>query len=170
MTLACALTFLVVKGIEYHAKFVHFTLVATEKTGASKPTSTTGTGTTATTANASSRDTAPRVPADKSLDINLVSEKTVRLESKQEEPKEFDLTADTVGPEVNYGPWRNIFFSCYYTLTGVHGIHVLAGVIALSVLLIQSAPEETSRPTRSTPGCIGTLSTWSGSSCSRCFT
>jgi cytochrome c oxidase subunit 3 len=139
LTLACAVTFLVVKGIEYHDKFEHITLVATEKSGAKQ----------AYVYDGHWHDThdgkrvfegyrAP-VPADKSLDIHLVSQKTVKLESKQDAPKDFDLTANTVGPEVNYGPWRNVFFSCYFTLTGVHGVHVLAGVIALTVLLIQSA-------------------------------
>ncbi len=32
------------------------------------------------------------------------------------------------------GPWTSIFFSCYFTLTGLHGVHVLAGIVLLGVL------------------------------------
>ena len=27
----------------------------------------------------------------------------------------------------NYGPWHNTFTAIYFTLTGLHGLHVLAG-------------------------------------------
>ena len=139
LTLVCALTFLVVKAFEYHAKFVHVTLVATERSGAKQ----------AYVYDGHWHDThdgkrmfegyrAP-VAADQSLDLHLVSEKAVVGQSKQTKPELFDLTDLAVGPEVNYGPWRNIFFSSYYTLTGVHGVHVVGGVIALAILLIQAS-------------------------------
>jgi cytochrome c oxidase subunit III len=31
-------------------------------------------------------------------------------------------------------PWSSIFFSCYFTLTGLHGVHVLGGLVLLSIL------------------------------------
>jgi cytochrome c oxidase subunit 3 len=43
-----------------------------------------------------------------------------------------------INSDVNYGPWKNNFFASYFTLTGVHGIHVLAGMIPLTILLVQS--------------------------------
>ncbi|MBI4577113.1 MAG: cytochrome c oxidase subunit 3 family protein [Planctomycetes bacterium] len=33
-------------------------------------------------------------------------------------------------------PSTNAFFGCYFLLTGFHGLHVLAGIIALSILLV----------------------------------
>ena len=38
----------------------------------------------------------------------------------------------------DYGPSRNVFFSCYFTLTGIHGLHVIGGIIPLTFLLIHS--------------------------------
>ena len=36
------------------------------------------------------------------------------------------------------GPGTNIFWSCYFTLTGFHGLHVLGGIIANLWLLVKS--------------------------------
>jgi cytochrome c oxidase subunit 3 len=30
--------------------------------------------------------------------------------------------------------WTSLFFSCYFTLTGLHGVHVLAGLVLLTTL------------------------------------
>lgn len=32
-------------------------------------------------------------------------------------------------------PWTNTFFSLYFVMTGIHGLHVLGGVVALSIVL-----------------------------------
>ncbi|QOV91319.1 cytochrome c oxidase subunit 3 [Humisphaera borealis] len=39
---------------------------------------------------------------------------------------------------LNYGPSRNIFFSSYFTLTGIHGLHVIGGIIPLFFLLVHA--------------------------------
>ncbi|HZT34650.1 MAG TPA: cytochrome c oxidase subunit 3 family protein [Nitrososphaera sp.] len=36
-------------------------------------------------------------------------------------------------------PSTNLFFACYYLLTGFHGLHVIAGIMVLTSLLIRSA-------------------------------
>jgi cytochrome c oxidase subunit 3 len=43
-------------------------------------------------------------------------------------------TAD-ISQDITYGPWKNVFYACYFTLTGVHGLHVLGGIVALGLLL-----------------------------------
>jgi cytochrome c oxidase subunit III len=43
-----------------------------------------------------------------------------------------------IAQDITYGPWKNIFFACYFTLTGIHGLHVVGGIIALGLLLIQA--------------------------------
>lgn len=52
-------------------------------------------------------------------------------------PEEFHIRAADVGTQITYGPWKNIFYACYFTLTGVHGLHVLCGIIPLTFLLLQ---------------------------------
>jgi cytochrome c oxidase subunit 3 len=54
------------------------------------------------------------------------------------EHQKYSLQASDVNDFVNYFPQKNIFFSCYFTLTGVHGLHVVGGIIPLSLLLIQA--------------------------------
>ena len=54
------------------------------------------------------------------------------------EHKDYKLAASDVNDMVWYGPQKNIFFSCYFALTGVHGLHVVGGIIPLSFLLIQA--------------------------------
>ncbi len=69
-------------------------------------------------------------------------------------------------------PSHSTFLAIYYTLTGLHGIHILGGMV---VMPISSGPapgcgrriRSSSRTGSSTPGCTGTSSTWCGFSCSR---
>ncbi|HEX8913460.1 MAG TPA: cytochrome c oxidase subunit 3 [Humisphaera sp.] len=44
----------------------------------------------------------------------------------------------TILEKHDYGPSKNVFFSSYFTLTGIHGIHVIGGIIPLSFLLVQA--------------------------------
>ncbi|HZK80762.1 MAG TPA: cytochrome c oxidase subunit 3, partial [Humisphaera sp.] len=76
------------------------------------------------------------------FDIHLVSEHGMEELLKAKTGKapveqEFIIPASTISAMTNYGPWKNIFYACYFTLTGIHGLHVLGGMIPLSILLIQ---------------------------------
>ena len=59
------------------------------------------------------------------LDIHAISEHEIRLASGQQGEQSWTLDKKGLGSYVRYGPTKNIFFSCYYALTGVHGVHVL---------------------------------------------
>ena len=52
--------------------------------------------------------------------------------------QEYIIDRAHVSQDLTYGPWKNTFFASYFTLTGVHGIHVVGGIIALTILLLQS--------------------------------
>jgi cytochrome c oxidase subunit 3 len=52
--------------------------------------------------------------------------------------QEYIIDRARVSQDITYGPWKNTFFASYFTLTGIHGIHVLGGIIALTILLLQS--------------------------------
>ena len=136
ITFLCAGTFMVVKYFEYKSKFEHLTIVAVEKTGKKQ----------AFVYDGHWHDEAKKefvgyrmpMPADNSFDIHVASEATIRAGSGQSKAETFNLGAMTLGVTENYGPWRNIFYSCYYTLTGIHGLHVLGGMVPLGILLAQS--------------------------------
>ena len=87
------------------------------------------------------------LPADASLDVHLVSHEWAKANDVRNEPGKSDdkleeqkYTFETtfLNTDIVYGPWKNIFYSCYFVLTGVHGLHVLGGMIPLSILLIQA--------------------------------
>lgn len=96
------------------------------------------------------------MPFDNSINVHLVSEKFVeehdtrrRIINKDGQVPEGGAEAElpsahytidqaAINTDVVYGPWKNIFYSCYFTLTGVHGLHVVGGMIPITILLIQS--------------------------------
>jgi cytochrome c oxidase subunit 3 len=76
------------------------------------------------------------------FDIHLVSEEDVKAGAKRAgEPsgeQEYRIEESNIGSSIVYGPWKNIFYASYFTLTGIHGLHVIAGIIPLAILLVQA--------------------------------
>ena len=73
------------------------------------------------------------------FDLHLVSEADVRRFPGAERVTEpVRIEKARINADTNYGPWKNNFFASYFTLTGVHGVHVLAGMVPLSILLVQA--------------------------------
>ncbi|HEX4796394.1 MAG TPA: cytochrome c oxidase subunit 3 [Humisphaera sp.] len=144
ITLACAFGFLGVKYYEYSSKAHHRTIVANVD----------GTvyvydGHTRVEENGDIRLDGFRAPMEEftagqsGFDIHLVSEESLKnfLQRNGKPPAketEYVVKPSQIGTQINYGPWKNIFYACYFTLTGIHGIHVIGGIIPLTILLIQS--------------------------------
>ncbi len=76
------------------------------------------------------------------FDIHLISESDIEEGAKAagegEKPRDFNIAASQVSDSIAYGPAKNIFYASYFTLTGIHGLHVVGGIIALLFLLVQS--------------------------------
>jgi cytochrome c oxidase subunit 3 len=141
-TLVCALGFLVIKYIEYTDKLGdpfghshgHQTLVHTE---AGK--SFVYDGHVHPHGENQIEITGYRIPAPETgLNIHTISEHDIKLQSGQKEQQTWTLDAKGLGTAVRYGPSKNIFFACYYALTGVHGVHVVGGIIPMTILLVQA--------------------------------
>jgi cytochrome c oxidase subunit III len=49
----------------------------------------------------------------------------------------FNVATD-VNDYTSYGPQKNIFYSCYFAITGVHGLHIVGGMIPILLLSIQA--------------------------------
>jgi hypothetical protein len=78
-------------------------------------------------------------PKETGVDVHLISESQVRgLPGAAEIKEAVKIDPARINSDVNYGPWKNNFFASYFTLTGVHGLHVLAGMIPMTILLLQS--------------------------------
>ena len=74
------------------------------------------------------------------------------------------------------GPWHSTFLAIYFTLTGLHGLHIVGGMAVMAYLLgrerelWKTNPEQFTNRIEYTAVFTGTSSTWCGSSCFRCCT
>jgi cytochrome c oxidase subunit 3 len=68
-----------------------------------------------------------RIVKDETLLYDLRSQKNIpRDEVKIERPQ--------IKSMQNYGPWHNTFLAIYFTLTGLHALHILGGSIVIGYL------------------------------------
>jgi cytochrome c oxidase subunit 3 len=138
-TLLLALTFVCIKSYEYHDKFTHFSLKLADG------------------------NIADGHIAEKSKDFDLVKKTgyviihghEVELAGKkgealQEELKKiYDLRspegravkhtelkyqASQIASMERYGPWHHTYLAIYFTLTGLHALHVIGGAIVIGFL------------------------------------
>jgi cytochrome c oxidase subunit III len=76
------------------------------------------------------------------FDTHLVSEEDVRAAAikagQSADEQAYTIPAALVSTEIAYGPSKNIFYASYFILTGVHALHVLAGIIPLLILCVQA--------------------------------
>jgi cytochrome c oxidase subunit III len=135
ITLVCALGFLGIKFKEYYDKAVHHTFQVVDQ---SSPT-----GVFVYDGHVHKHAdkwmvSGYRMPMQEhgQFDIHLVCEEDVKKAGDPVNDAEIDPARVT--NDINYGPWKSIFYACYFALTGVHGIHVIGGIVPLSLLLIQA--------------------------------
>jgi len=117
-TLALALSFLCVKMYEYHDKWIHYEIQLTD---------------------------------GRIADGHLVSQndKEVVIEGRyvSDEKELYDLRAQKNIPRdeikierslikkmENYGPWHHTYLAIYFTLTGLHALHILGGSLVIGYL------------------------------------
>ena len=149
LTFLCACGFMGIKAIEYTSKFKHHTIVARES--ANGPLYVYD-GHLHEDDGATLKLEGYRMPVPEhgSIDIHLISEHDVMnggLEpaegevapARPEHPKsaeEFTIPRSLISQDMNYGPWKNIFYADYFTLTGIHGLHVVGGMFPIAFLMI----------------------------------
>jgi cytochrome c oxidase subunit 3 len=115
ITILCALAFLGIKSFEYHDKFIHYEVIL--KDGRIADGHIEKAETTADEVALKGRwITKPEELANPPLDHEWPVIKIPRSEIKTME---------------NYGPWHNTYTGIYFTLTGLHALHVIAGAIVI---------------------------------------
>jgi hypothetical protein len=133
---------MVIKGFEYNDKFHHYTMVVKEADGQY-----------AYDGHLHEKDgrktlkgVRVKLRDDDVFNVNFAGAEWIENAARKHndigsgqklEEKEYPITG-TVSQQVNYGPWKNLFFSCYFAATGVHGLHVVGGMIPLAILAIQA--------------------------------
>jgi len=121
-TLLLALTFLCIKAVEYSEHLNHYEIILTDGRIAD----------------------GDMVSNDPAQDHVVIKGRV--LEAKDEN-KLYDLRAQKDIPESeitiqrsqiaqmdNYGPWHNTYLALYFTLTGLHALHICGGSIVIGYL------------------------------------
>jgi cytochrome c oxidase subunit 3 len=119
-TILLALTFVGIKSYEYHDKFTHYEI--TLKDGKIY--------------DGHIRENS----ADKVVISGFYVEDRKDLydlkapHRPHHEHQEISLARDQIQTMNSYGPWHNTYTAIYFTLTGLHALHVIAGAIVIGFL------------------------------------
>jgi len=130
ITLVCALTFIGIKSFEYRDKFIHYEIALKNGKFAdghmeeNHLQAVTG-GYTGYALLAHARI------VDDRKELYDPREQT-GVESSGHEP--LRIEGDQIVKMGNYGPWHNTYTAIYFTLTGLHALHVIGGAIVIGFL------------------------------------
>jgi cytochrome c oxidase subunit III len=137
ITILCALAFLCIKSFEYHDKFIHYEVVLKDGRIAD------GHLQRAETTLAVAWHLQPvivdgHLPKDAKPTDKVVLEgwwpkgETALMNPPLGHPTEtIEIPASQIKSMENYGPWHNTYTGIYFTLTGLHALHVIAGCIVI---------------------------------------
>ena len=135
ITVICAFGFMGIKYVEYTDKFHHHTLVAkTSQAGQFVVIDGHLAGQTETSVTIDG--VSMPLPADRNFSIQWAAPSDFPHTDEGHRP--ITIEKSDISQDITYGPWKNIFYACYFTLTGVHGLHVIGGIIPLTFLLIHA--------------------------------
>ena len=118
------------QGYEYHDKWIHYEIkLLPEQSTEALPTAT-------SLKNPRLRPrqedrhrhhARPHRQATKRCFIDLRAQKNI-------EQKEINIPRSDIKDMENYGPWHNTYLALYFTLTGLHALHILGGSIVIGYL------------------------------------
>ncbi len=120
-TLLLALTFVCIKSYEYHDKFTHYEITLKDGRIAD----------------------GHMVKNDPKADRVVISGRYVAERKelydlvKHKAPhkhEEITIPTDQILKLQNYGPWHNTYLALYFTLTGLHALHVIGGALVIGFL------------------------------------
>lgn len=120
LTLLCAVTFLCIKFVEYSEHLNHYEIHLTD-------------------GRIADGDMKQNNKAD---DFVIISGRYVTDETqlydlrsqKNIEEKEIQVPRAQIADMQSYGPWHNDYLALYFTLTGLHALHILGGSIVIGYL------------------------------------
>jgi cytochrome c oxidase subunit 3 len=118
-TICLALTFVGIKSYEYHDKFVHYEI--TLKDG-----------------QIADGHLVKKTATDVTISGHYVKEREelfdLRAKGAHHEHTEITIPRDQIKKMENYGPWHSTYLAIYFTLTGLHALHVIGGAIVIGFL------------------------------------
>jgi cytochrome c oxidase subunit 3 len=116
MTLLCAMVFLGIKSFEYHDKFMHYQVNLKDGRIAD--------------GHLQKAQSTPDMVVLKGRYI-VKPEELYDPPIRHEEEPLIKIPKTDIKTMENYGPWHNTYTAIYFTLTGLHALHVLAGAIVI---------------------------------------
>ena len=119
-TLLLALAFLGIKSYEYHDKWIHYEIKLKD----------------GTFADGHLRENDPAKDHIK-IEGRYVNDESLLYDLRKQakiETTELEIPRANIASMQNYGPWHNTYLALYFTLTGLHALHILGGSIVIGYL------------------------------------
>jgi cytochrome c oxidase subunit III len=118
-TLICGIAFLCIKGVEYSQHLNHYEIHLTD-------------------GRIADGDMLRNNPARNFIVIDgrFVKDESqlYDLRGRKIQESEIKIPRSQIQDLQNYGPWHNDYLALYFTLTGLHALHILAGCIVIGCL------------------------------------
>lgn len=139
ITLCCAVVFLCIKSFEYHDKFMHYEVQANAGTVVEV-----GEGKEAKPVTLKKGDTLDGHLLENTADKVVVhghivnKQEAAAVTHAWQERKiveeEITIKKSDVTFMENFGPWHSTYLAIYFTLTGLHALHVIGGALVIGFL------------------------------------
>jgi len=117
ITLLCALIFLCIKSYEYRDKFHHYEITLKDGRIADGHIQ----------------------PAETTTNTVVIEGRWVKshadlMEGTQAPGEKIEIERKDIAEMGNYGPWHNTYTAIYFTLTGLHALHVIGGAFVIFMI------------------------------------
>jgi len=115
-TIVLAVTFLCIKSYEYHDKFIHYEVQLND-----------------------GRIADGHMVENNAKEDHIVlhgryvkdHSELMTMPAAGEKLEELTIARSEIKRMENYGPWHNTFLAIYFTLTGLHALHIIGGVLVI---------------------------------------
>jgi cytochrome c oxidase subunit 3 len=134
ITLLCAITFVGIKSVEYHDKFTHYQILKTDGTYVDGH----------MVEKTADHVTLNGFEAKELIEINQPKH------GEHHEHKHITVPTSEIKKIGNYGPAHNTYTAIYFTLTGLHALHVIGGAIVICFLWLRGGKMWKTDPARLT--------------------
>jgi len=128
ITLLCALIFLCIKAYEYHDKFSHYEVQLTAPV----------------TVEGHTYDTVDGHLVESGTDeikihghyVDMAEQAKITHAWQEREVKHEEITIkkSNIKYMESYGPWHSTYMAIYFTLTGLHALHVIGGALVIGFI------------------------------------
>jgi cytochrome c oxidase subunit III len=110
-TLLLALTFVGIKSYEYRDKFTHYEVITTD-------------------GRVVDGHLVSRTPEQIVVDVKIPAK-----DGQAARHEQVTVRSEEIRKVGVYGPWHNTYMAIYFTLTGLHALHVIGGALVMGYLL-----------------------------------